>query len=102
MTNDSMQASMDKLDDLAHNPNPSAEILAQLAEPCPCCDHYGVEHLIYLGALTICMSAGCACGRRSLLRLARAVAPWSAVLGTWAYMAWHFLLGPSRASWAGL
>lgn len=101
MIKDSVRVSMEKLDDLAHNPNLSYEMQAMLGDPCPDCRHYGVEHLLYLGALKLCMTAGCACGRRLLIRLARAVAPWCPVLAVWAYLAWHFVLGPSRAFWWG-
>lgn len=75
------------------------EVLARYAvsqDACSGCFHWRAEHIIDLGPIRLCMTSGCRCGRRSIARMARAVAPWSPVLAAAAYLAYHLALWHSR------
>lgn len=82
----------------AAGPNPAPARLRQsrldalVGAACATCRHYGAEHLFSLGPVKLCMSAGCACGRRALMALWRTLRPFWAILAAGAYFGAHAAL----------
>lgn len=56
---------------------------------CQDCRHLPSEHLFLLGPVRLCMDAGCACGRRALMALARRLVPFLPAAVAFGYLAYH-------------
>lgn len=57
--------------------------------PCVGCLHRPSEHLFLMGPVRLCLDAGCSCGRRALMAMARRLVPFLPAAFAFGYLAYH-------------